>query len=144
MAELEKEFRHALSGREVWLKIKKKYEFTNEFGIVLFPSENQDLNTEAAALLPSYKSRAALKKVVAVTCRKSAACLLSCLAEENIEYEMLGQEEMEDLLGYYRLVSFCAHVIVVSLDKPYCEKHFLTETGITLENFVKNAIYRVR
>lgn len=144
MEYLEKEFEEALAGRDVWLKIKNKYGFTNGCGMAVFPSEDEALNKEAVRLLPEYRRKLFLNKVVAVTDQAAVTDLLKNVISGEIFCENLAQEEIQLLLKYYRLVIPCAHISVVSMDEPYGNGNLLKEMDVDFEDFIMSAIYKVR
>lgn len=144
MVGLEREFEFALEGRKIWLMIKEKHGFVNQDGIVIFPSANQMLNREAAAMLPQYRDAYFLDKIVAVTNQKDVAGFIASLCHENVCCEELAAGEMEALLKYYQLVWFCTHIVVVSMEEPFGEDYFLNVSGVQLQEFIMSAIYKIR
>ena len=141
---LEKEFEEALAGRDIWLKIKEKYGFTNGCGMVIFPSEDETLNRAAVELLPEYRKKVFLKKIIAVTDKAAVRGLLKQVTGQEIFCENLEQEALRLLLKYYRLVIPCAHISVVYTDEPYGEGNLLREEDVELEDFIMSAVYKVR
>lgn len=144
MFDLEKEFCCAKEGRLVWHKIKNKYSFTNMFGLVIFPMTDMNINKEAVALLPDYKEQMFLQKIVVVTNQEAVICELKAAAYENICYELVSDEQMRQLLMYYRLVYFCAHIVVVSLEEPLGNTLLLRNERVNLKTYILSAIYKVR
>lgn len=144
MEYLEKEFEQALAGRTVWLKIKEKYHFTNGCGIVVFPSEDEALNREAVRLLPEYREKMFLNKVIAVTDNEAVVNVLNNVVDQNIYCEMLRQDEVNLLLIFYRLVIPSAHFSVVSMEEPYGNSNLLREMDVDFKDFILSAIFKVR
>lgn len=144
MADLEKEFCHALKGRRIWQEIKGRHGGANMFGLVMFPSEDSVVNSEAVALLPRYKERMFLQKVVAVTSQGGVIHALETAGYEDICCESLSHKEMKQLLTYYRLVPFCVYTAVVSLEEPFGNASLLYNGGMDLRSYILLSIYKVR
>lgn len=141
---LEKEFEKALEGRAIWLRIKEKYNFTNGCGLVIFPSGDEVLNKEAVKLLPEYRKKLFLNKVIAVTDNEAVGEMLNCVINQDIFCENLRQTEIKLLLQYYKLVVPCAHISVVSIENPYGNRNLLDELDVDFEDYIMSAIYKIR
>ena len=144
MIELEKEFCCACGGMPVWHKIKKKYNLTDRFGLVIFPMADFNINCVAVKLLPDYIERMFLQNAVAVTDQEEGVRLLREIECEKVFCESVSHEEMRQLLRYYRLVQFCTHIIVISLEIPFGNDTFLRNSGINLHSYISSAIYKMR
>lgn len=144
MADLEKEFCHALTGRAVWEKIKKKHGIAGRCGLVIFPSADAAVNHEAAALLPVYMERTFLQKTVAATDQGEVVSMLEKAGHRDVRCESLTHVEMRRLLKYYRLVSFWTFTTVVSLEEPFGNVSLLHNKELDLGSYILSAIYKVR
>lgn len=142
--DVEKEFQEAREGRLIWLEIKRKYSFTNSFGLTIFPTEDFDLNTEAIILLTDYKKQMFLQKIVTVTNQLDVFNTLKQFEYEDIYCEKISDQEMKLLLKYYQLIKFCAHIAVVSLQEPFGNYSLIYDGEIDLKKYIFSAIYKVR
>ncbi len=142
MMDLGKEFFSVWEGREVWQRLRRKYDFTDMIGLVLFPSLDLSVNREAAALLPSYMEERGLHRTVAVTNCIGAAGILTDMAHENVALEKVSYHEMNCLLKYYRLVQFCVNLVVVSLEEPFGNDLVVRDGRTELRSFIQSWVYR--
>lgn len=142
MENIENEFNYALEGRKIWILIKEKYNFSNQCGLVIFPSDNQTLNIEAVKLLPDYKKRNLLDKLVVITSQKVIIDSLKQLHDKSIYYELIDKKNIDLLLKYYCLVPFWIHIVVISLDEPFGNSILLNKYDIDYKNYILSAIYR--
>lgn len=123
MFSLDNEIVEAYEGREIWLSIKKQYSMTNNSGLVIFASTNQELNNVAREIIPVYKEVRKLDKIVTLS---------------------IEEPGIDKVLSYYRAIRFFKNTIVVSLDEPYGNDYFMKNTDIDLYEFVKVAIFKLR
>lgn len=144
MADLEKKFCYALAGRCIWKKIKESNNFTNRDGLIIFPSNDFNVNSQVITLMPDYKKRMVLKRIVLVTDQENVIHMVENVGDKEIYWERIAHEEMEQLLKYYRLVHFCGHVSVVSLEEPFGNTSLLYDAGINLSSYILSAIFKVR
>jgi hypothetical protein len=144
MIDAEKGFQEAREGRLIWLEIKRKYSFTNMFGLTIFPTKDFDLNSAAITLLNDYKKQMFLQKIVAVTNQEDVFFVLTQLGCSDIFSERISDYEMRCLLKYYQLVKFCAHIAVVSLYEPFGNYSLIRDGGIDMKKYIFSAIYKVR
>ncbi len=142
MENVENEFNHALEGRKIWLSIKEKYNFSNQCGLVIFPSDNQTLNIEAVKLLPDYKKRVFFDKMVIITSQKGIIESLKLLCDESVYYELFEKKKIDSMLKYYCLVPFWIHILVISLDEPFGNSILLNEYKIDYKDYILSTIYR--
>ncbi len=153
MIDLYKDLECAKKGREIWLEIKEKYSFEPESGcLVLMPSADKQLNQAAMRHLPHYMERKYLDKAV-VICMEEKLLIEEMQkgkpAEENntagrtrqIITVQLEADKIAQLLKYYRLIQFTKNIVVVSLEEPFGNANIIGREGITLENYVVDALY---
>ena len=140
-----KEFPKALSamkGREHWLKLKEQYCPDEETGIIIIQTEKPKLIHTAIQLIPEYLKRKYLKRVLGVTCHDLLANLIkTTFRKDCVILAITEQKYIEELLDYYKLVQFFSEIVIISTEEPYGNSHIIGKVGITLEDYVRNALY---
>lgn len=140
--ELLVEYQSALRGREYWMSLKKQYGLDEKTGLFLFPSLDNELNQEAIKLLPWYLKKKYLTMAVIVTDQEAVVKQAdSVKKEEAVFLRKTDGDSLNDLLNYYRLVQFHSAVVVISMEEPYGNRHIIGKAGITLNDYVRNALY---
>lgn len=138
---LEEHYKIGAIGRELWLKIKEKYDFGYEYScLVIFPTANQNLNNAAIEGLPEFVERKYLKKVVLVfpkTFWEEVLTIKDC----EVYREILTEEEIQQLLKYYRLLQFTKHIVVISMSLPYGNGNMVGINDITYHDYVSKGLY---
>lgn len=144
MIDLYADIEDAKRGREIWLRIKGEYSFEpiNDCLIIL-PSWEIKINQAALRDIPDYMRRKYLHKAIVVS--STDMSLIESMQEPaegwQIFFKQLEQIQCEQLLKYYRLTQFTKNVIVVSLEEPYGNGNIIGKEGITLEDYIRNAIF---
>lgn len=144
MIDLYADIDDAKRGREIWLRIKGEYSFEpiNDCLIIL-PSREIKLNQAALRDIPDYMRRKYLHKAIVVS--STDMSLIESMQEpaegRQIFFKQLEQIQCEQLLKYYRLTQFTKNIIVVSLEEPYGNGNIIGKEGITLEDYIRNAIF---
>lgn len=129
----------AKKGREIWLGIKSDLQYEPVSGcVVIMPTADWELNRAALEKLPGYMGRKYLEKAV-VACRDGME--LPQAGRGGISVRRLSIPDMECLLKYYRLVQFTKNVVVVSLNEPFGNAGIIGREGITLGDYVEDALY---
>lgn len=135
------EMEMAVRGREYWIHMKEKYVPDEETGLVIVQSEEQEMIDTALRLLPVYMKRKYLKRVIVVIEQKTAAGIEKEKNSDAVIFVAAQRKEIEDLLAYYRLVQFFHEIAVISVEEPYGNANIIGKEGITLYDYVKNALY---
>lgn len=131
----------AMAGREYWLYIKEKYQPDEDTGLVIVQTKEQNMTDIAFRLLPIYLKRKYLKRVIVITDQEAIAWVEQRVESDRVTLVAVRRKMLEELLIYYRLVQFFHEIVVISLEEPYGNAHIIENEGITLEDFVKNALY---
>lgn len=141
MEELKPYFQLALSGREVWIRLKETYKINEYCFLVLCPSDEILLNKAAMENLDEFLKRKYIKRAVVVSIYTDIRRLCEDSKQAEIQFVCISQEEMEGILKYYRLTQFTQNIVVISLEEPFGNGNIIGKEGITLEDYVRNAIY---
>ena len=131
----------AVRGREFWMHLKEQYLPDEETGLIIVQTKEQDMVDPAIRLIPVYLKRKYLKRALVVTDRETAAKIEKEDNSDAVTIVAAQREQMEELLAYYRLVQFFHEIAVVSVEEPYGNANIIGQAGITLEDYVKNALY---
>ncbi len=132
---LDSYFEASRRGRAVWKEIEKKYHVLEEDSLVLFPDNDEKLNYAALRNLGGYLKKKYISRVLLI------------FSDRNIiygsKYQVINIKEdmMRDLLRYYRLTQFREKIVVISMKEPFGNDGIIGEKGITLDDYVMNALY---
>lgn len=140
MFDLEYEYEDALKGRDIWLEIQDRYHITNQWGVILFISDEYILNNEAVQLIPDYMKKNNLNEVLIIKEKDN----LSKIGEiENVKYHLLCKSEIAKVLKYYKLIHFCKNIAVISLEEPYGNKYICKNKEIAYRDYIASAIFKL-
>lgn len=144
MIDLQADIEDAKRGRELWLEIKGQYSFDpiNDC-LVILPSQERKLNQAAMKEIPDYMERKYLHRAIIISI--SSVPLTEqgqqFAEERQIFLKQLEKVQCKQLLKYYRLTQFTKNVIVVSLEEPYGNGNIIGKKGITMDDYVRNAVF---
>lgn len=144
MMNLQADIETAKKGREIWLEIKKQYSFeTIHDCLVILPSRDMELNLVALEEISAYMQKKYLHKAIIISTAdiSRVESEQSIVEEQNIFFKQLEEIQCRQLLKYYRLTQFTKNVVVVSLNEPYGNGNIIGNEGITLKDYMKNAIF---
>ncbi len=131
----------AMAGREYWLHIKEKYRPDEETGLVIVQTNETEMADTAVRLLPVYMKRKYLKRIILILDRELATEIKKEENPKSVILVAVERRKIEELLVYHRLVPFFYETAVVSVEDPYGNANIIGKEGITLEDYVKNALY---
>lgn len=141
---LDAEFEKAAEGRKIWLALEERYHFGIDCGIFIFPTDDSVLNIETIKLSSVYSERFHLRKVYAVTDRRTVIEALRDSDVHDIDEIEISHDEMDMLLKYYRIVNFSSHIAIVSLEEPFGNDYLLRKKSIDLKDFILSSIFKMR
>lgn len=140
--ELNQEYRSAVRGREYWMWLKEQCCLDEKTGLFVFPASDKELNQTALETLPWYLKKKYLNQAVIVTDQDAVIKQAeSVMKEGTVFLEKIDRDQLNDLLSYYKLVQFHSAVVIISMEEPYGNPHIIGKAGITLNDYVKNALY---
>lgn len=144
MMDLQTDIEAAKKGREIWLEIKKQYSFEPIHDcLVVLPSREKELNSSALEEIPAYMQRKYLYKAIIISTADvpRVESEQSIVEERQIFFKQLEEIRCGQLLKYYGLTQFTKNVVVVSLNEPYGNGNIIGNEGITLKDYMRNAIF---
>lgn len=141
MEELKSEFQLAYKGREYWINLREKYKIDEYCFLIICPTDDFLLNHIAMENLTDFLARKYIKRAVVLFIQPELSECFSYSANADIQFVQVGQREMECILQYYRLTQFTKNIVVISLEQPFGNKNIVGKKGITLTDYVKDAIY---
>lgn len=127
----------AEKGREIWEIIKRKYQVTELDVIVIIESSDNELVSKSIECLRDYSDRKNLKREIVVCCSNEQ---IESSDDRRLIYEV-KKEELNNLLRFYRMIQFTKNIVVISLSMPFGNKGIVGKVGITLEDYIRDAIY---
>lgn len=132
---LQEQYKLAMEGKRCWLDIKKMYNIKCEDCLVILPSDNYELNKCAIKYLPVYMEKKYIRKSFLVS--KSDLNIV----DKQVTVIKLTFDKIQALLKYYRLLQFTRNVVVISLESPYGNENIINKEDISMDDYVKDAIY---
>lgn len=140
MKELMEDYQLAQQGRKLWLEIKEEYKIDELWYVAICPGKDVAINELLLAHLPDFLRRKFIHYAVIILEEdiQGKACV-----EDNgiiLYFRKTGREGIEAILKYYRLMQFEKNIIVASLEEPYGTAGIIGKEGITLEDYVKDAL----
>ena len=141
MEDLKEDYQLALEGRGCWLKLKEKYKMDDHCCLIICPTDNPLLNRIAMDNLIIFLKRKYLEKAVILSPYPYMKKYIMPTKEKEIYFVHAEKHKMESILKYYRLTQFTKNIVVISLEEPYGNDNLIGKKGITLVDYVKNAIY---
>ena len=111
---------------------------------VILPTDDEELNRLATgSILRDYITAKRYVRTIVIA-RDDAAVPEDAMCDVDgceLVYRRLAPEDLDAVLSYYRLVQFAPDVIVVSLEEPYSFSKWIGHFGISLEQFVRDALF---
>lgn len=137
---LEKAIKQAEYGRKIWLELVDKYGLEGNFRVVLFPSDDKDINTISVKAMRKLSEK--VEKLIALS--YSQEVLSWDVKESNIILQLFSRKEAEALMRFYSMYEFTDKLIIASLDEPEGRKGkgLIGVKGITLEELVNIGIFK--
>lgn len=129
----------ALKGRELWISIKNDFEVDDESYLVILPTDEKKLNESTINNLTYFITRKYIKKIVLVVKDNIADQRMRKIAE--VVPCVITNKNMDDLISYCRLQQFFRNTVVVSMDEPFGTRGIVGKQGITLDDYVRDAIF---
>ena len=127
----------AEKGREIWDDLKLKYRVTESDVIVIVGSLDKEFVSKSIDCLREYTDRKNLKREIIVCCRNEQ---MESNDDRRVIYKV-ENNELNNLLRFYRMIQFTKNIVVLSLEMPFGNKGILEKVGITLEDYIRDAIY---
>ena len=139
--DLEYFFQKAMKGRDLWLSVKKVYKINEEWCVVIMPDDDLSLKKKAVDVIPEYLNRKYLKKAIIIESWSGKSIDNDYLIDERIVIKYVADEDMNNLLRYYKLNQMFKNVVVISLKEPFGTTGIIGKCGITLDDYVRDALF---
>lgn len=140
MEELAKDCRQAERGRKRWLEIKDEYKIDGLWYVVICPRKDKELCQLVLQQLPYFLERKYISKAMVIMEDSDRENMYIENKDITICFKQAGGQEIDEILKYYRLVQFEKNVVVVSLEEPYGTAGIIGKEGITLKDYVNDAL----
>ena len=134
-------YEEALRGRELWLELKEKYQIDAEWYLILMPLYDKELNQKAIYYLSDFMDRKCVQNVLIIYLWGTYLPFKQNKNSEKIYIESISESRMAELITYYRLQLFFRNIVVISMDEPFGTKGIIGKCGITLDDYIKDALY---
>ncbi|MDR1539165.1 MAG: hypothetical protein LBU32_14440 [Clostridiales bacterium] len=136
----------ALSGRRLWLKLKRKYDFDSGVFALLMPEDDIKLNFLALKHIKDLLEYRRASGVVILSANEWVLANAIRHSGQIIDIVQLSEKSIENIISYAEFYFFSQWLITVSLDRPYGVKarQAIGVSGITLEDMVCLGIYCIR
>ena len=140
----------AIRGRKVYQKILRnfvsiKMRKINDWdsAVLLFPSHDNEINYYGILHVEEFMFRTNLKRLAIITSDEKVHKVFQELYPENKDFYLIADEEMKDILFYYRLYPFDNRIKVVSLDEPLGRRatNLLGIKNITKEMLISIGVF---
>ena len=136
---LDNKINEAKKGREVWLQLKDKWNIDSNWVLVIMPENDVKLNDCAIKKLSEYMKRKYYHKAIIIYCDDNF--LQSIDYNDIFVLEKIDDSEMKCIVSYYCLQQFFKNIVVVSLEEPFGSKNVVGHMGISLVDYVENALF---
>ena len=130
--------REAIHGRNNWIDIKKQVGWQDNWTLVILPNRHSELVQCVIRMLPQIKQEKYMEKVVVLTEE------LHTVISKDIIQVQRNQQVIESIMRYYRLQQFASNIYVASDEMPYGCSSIIGVKGITIEDYVRYAIFTER
>lgn len=130
-----------LHGRKVWLTLKNKNVIDNSWVLILFPTRNTELNESAIKCIPAYLDRKYLANTMLLAIEGTGLFKDIKINGHLVVTKYLSESDMESILTFYKLQQFFKNIVVVSLEDPFSGGGIIGKCGITLDDYVADAIF---
>lgn len=140
--DIQMDIEEAKAGRQAWLEIKYNHSFDSiNDCLVILPSQDRSLNQAALKEIPDYLVRKYLGRAIIVSSDMLREDERQIAEKRKLIFVHLGEKQCNQLLKYYRLTQFTKNILVVSLEEPYGNGNIIGKEGITLEDYIRDAIF---
>lgn len=128
-------FDAARRGRVIWKTIRDTYHIGENDCLVILPDHDEKLDSAALRNLDDYLHRKYINRAfVIVPYEKN-------VYDSNHEFIRLTTDELNELIAYYKLVQFKEKLVVISMKEPFGNDGIIGKSGITLDDYIVNALY---
>jgi hypothetical protein len=136
----------ALSGRRIWLKLKRKYNVDNDLYVLLMPEDDRELNEQALLHIDDLIAYRRARGVVILTDREWVMENAAAFSAGILAVNAVSEKEIDAVISFFELYAFTERLLIVSLTRPYGSKLLSTVGihGVTKEDLVCLCIFLIR
>lgn len=128
-------FDAARRGHVIWKKIRDTYQIGENDCLVILPDHDEKLDSAALRNLDDYLHRKYINRAFVI------APYEKNIRNSNHEFINLSIDEVNELITYYKLVQFKEKLVIVSMKEPFGNDGIIGKAGITLDDYIVNALY---
>jgi hypothetical protein len=136
----------ALSGRAMWLKLKRKYDVDSDVYVLLMPEDDRELNEQALLHIDDLIAHRRARGVVILTDKEWVMENAAAFSTGILAVDAVSEKEIDAMLSFFELYAFTERLLIVSLTRPYGSKLHNTVGihGVTKEDLVCLCIFLIR
>ena len=138
---IEDRFEEAKIGKEIWDKLKSDYLITESDVVVIVRDANTDFINKSIKYLREYTKKKSLERELILYSDNSSLDDKDDEEDNQRIYLRLKEKEIQAVLRLYRLIQFTKNIVVLSLSAPYAGAGIIGKAGITMDDYIKDAIY---
>ncbi|RRJ62287.1 hypothetical protein EHV15_04485 [Paenibacillus oralis] len=144
--QLDIQFSMAEKGRRLWLGLVEDNQLDLQDYVVLFPSDQPNINYYGLLYLNQFINNKRANKTVIVTSDGTVQKAYDYFTDKVTHCYLFNNDDIDSLLNFYRLYMFTNKLIIVSLDNFSGRTlgNLLNIRGITLEEIISLGIYQLR
>lgn len=133
----------AFMGRQLWIKLVKRYNIISDDYIVLMPSLNRDYNYYSLLYMNQFLQNKKYNKVIILTFDNRVIKSYKLFSDKITLALNVSQKNLDLILKYYCLYKFTDKLIIISLDKPKGRNDYnlVGKNGITTEELISIGVY---
>jgi len=141
-----KRFCAAMTGRRIWLRLKRIYQIDKGLYVLLMPESDQELNDQALRHIDDLIAHRRARGVLILTCDEWVMKNAKEYCSEIVEVLQISCRKVEQLLSAYEFYNFSERFLVVSLIRPYGRNLFqaVGVNGVTKEDLICLGIFLIR
>lgn len=121
--------------------LKENYKIDENCYLIICPTDLFLLNKTAMENLIEFLTRKYIKRAVVLSLYSGLEEFCPQSDMVDVRFHNMDKSQIDCILKYYRLTQFAPNIVVVSLEEPFGSGNIIGKKEITLEDYVKDAIY---
>ena len=128
----------AEKGRELWARMAQDIGYKDDWWLVILPEDNKEIEDTLIENLSDIMKEKYCKQAVLIGTEDIL------IDDPGVLYLKMNADEIKALLRYYRLLQFTENIYVASDRQPYGCGAIIGKKGISMEDYVRDAIFTKR